>query len=197
MCGHATLASAWVLFNRLGWAHESIRFETLSGTLTAARDGESLIMDFPAWPLEPLAEMPAGVVEGLGTSPVEVLGVATRDNLFAVYDTESEVRAIDPDFRRLAALHPAGVVITAPGDECDFVSRYFVPSYGIDEDPVTGSIHCGLTPYWSRRLATDSLYARQVSRRAGELWCTMAGDRVLIRGYAALFLEGQISVPDF
>ena len=195
LCGHATLATAWVLFNALDYASESIRFETLSGPLTVTRAGERLSMDFPAWTLDRLDTLPTGLAEALGREPVEVLGVSTRDNLFAVFDSERDVRALKPDMRGLAALHPAGVVATAPGDTSDIASRYFVPSYGIDEDPVTGSIHCGLTPYWCERMDTDRLHARQVSAREGDLWCRLLGTRVAIEGHAVGFLEGRIALP--
>jgi PhzF family phenazine biosynthesis protein len=194
LCGHATLASAFVVLNILDPAREQVRFETRrSGALTVQRDGDRLSMDFPALPpwlcAQPLAELMRGLG---GTTPNSVLQI--EDNYFAVYDSEAAIRAVAPDFAILEKLHPAGVAITAPGQSSDFVSRYFAPSYGVPEDPVTGSIHCSLTPYWAQRLGKTYLHARQVSARGGELWCEMAGDRVIIRGNAVLTLQGSLLI---
>jgi predicted PhzF superfamily epimerase YddE/YHI9 len=135
---------------------------------------------------------PAALIDGLGKAPVAVMQI--EDNYFAIYESEEEVRRICPDFRLLERLHPAGVAITAPGDDADFVSRYFAPSYGIPEDPVTGSTHCSLAPYWAQRLGKTSLHARQVSERGGELWCEVRGGRVILKGDAVLTLRGELLI---
>ncbi len=195
LCGHATLASAYVLLNELHADREPVRFETLSGTLLVRRDAvhaERLVMDFPTWRLDPVQAPPAALLEGLGVSPGAVLSPASADNFFVVLDSETAVRGVTPDFELLASLHPAGVVVTGPGRHSDCASRYFVPSYGIPEDPGTGSIHCGLTPYWAERLGRDRIHARQVSPRGAELFCEYRGERVSIAGCAVKYLSGHI-----
>jgi predicted PhzF superfamily epimerase YddE/YHI9 len=171
-----------------------VRFETrFSGALTVARDGDLLAMDFPALPPWTSAAKPAALVEGLGRAPAALVQI--EDNYFAVYESAEEVRSIRPDLRLLGQLHPAGVAITAPGDDdADFVSRYFAPSYGIPEDPVTGSTHCSLAPYWAERLGKTSLHARQISERGGELWCEVRGERVILKGSAVLTLRGELLI---
>ncbi len=196
LCGHATLASAFVVFHELDPERTEVRFDSLSGELIVRRTEDRLIMDFPSWSLEPVASIPDALLEGLGREPREVLKTATNDNYFAVYESESQVRDIEPDFARLATLHPAGVVITAPGVESDCASRYFAPSWGIPEDPATGSIHCGLTPYWAERLGKSEIFARQVSNRGAELHCELRGDRVLIGGQAIQYLQGWIELVE-
>ena len=192
LCGHATLASAFVLFTILETQAETVRFLTRSGLLTVWRENDLLAMDFPALPSWACPEPPRDLVEGLGTEVNRAKVLQIKDNYFVVYESEDEVRSVRPDFARLEKLHPAGVAITAPGKDADFVSRYFAPSYGIPEDPVTGSTHCSLAPYWSERLGKSILHARQVSQRGGELWCEVAGDRVLIKGKAVLTLQGSL-----
>ncbi|MGA7402428.1 MAG: PhzF family phenazine biosynthesis protein, partial [Candidatus Sulfotelmatobacter sp.] len=135
---------------------------------------------------------PTALMNGLGENPAKVVQI--EDNYFAVYETEEEVKRIKPDLRLLEKVHPFGVAITAPGSDCDFVSRYFAPSYGIPEDPVTGSTHCSLAPYWAERLGKTSLHARQVSERGGELWCEVKGDRVILKGNAVLTLRGELLI---
>ena len=132
------------------------------------------------------------MIDGLGAVPAEVVQI--EDNYFAVYDSQEEIRRIRPDFRLLEKLHPSGVAITAPGENSDFVSRYFVPSYGIPEDPVTGSTHCSLAPYWAQRLGKTSLHARQISERGGELWCEVTPQRVILKGNAVLTLRGELLI---
>ena len=149
-------------------------------------------MDFPTLAPWVCAVPPASMIEGLGKTPAAVVQV--EDNYFAIYNSEETVRNIRPNFPLLETLHPAGVAITAPGENCDFVSRYFVPSYGIPEDPVTGSTHCSLAPYWARRLGKTRLLARQVSERGGELWCELRGERVVIQGNAVLTLQGTLLI---
>lgn len=193
LCGHATLASAFVVFNILDPARDSVRFETrYRGSLTVSRSGKLLSMDFPALPPWACPNPPVALVEGLRMTPVAVVQI--EDNYFAIYDSEEDVRCIRPDFRVLETLHPAGVAITAPGEKADFVSRYFAPSYGIPEDPVTGSTHCSLTPYWAQRLGKMRLHARQLSQRGGELWCEMRGERVTLQGNAVLVLRGELLI---
>lgn len=190
LCGHATLASAFVIFNFLEPSRNTVKFETLSGSLEVSRQDELLTMNFPN--LEPIVckNSPSLLIEGLGKSPQEVL--LTEDNYFALLESENEVRAVQPNLSILEQLHPYGVVVTAPGKDVDFVSRYFAPSYGIPEDPVTGSIHCTLIPYWADRLGKSELHARQVSSRGGELFCKFLKDRVAISGRAVRYFDGYI-----
>lgn len=193
LCGHATLASAFVIMQIVAPGSNFVRFQTRSsGTLTVRRDGELLAMDFPSLIPWPCLAPPTTLLEGLRIPPLSVLQI--EDNYFAVYEREEDIRRIRPDLRLLEQLHPAGVAVTARGDDCDFVSRYFVPSYGIPEDPVTGSTHCSLVPYWSQRLGKSTLHARQVSERGGELWCELKGERVLIKGRVVLTLRGELQI---
>jgi len=190
LCGHATLASAHVLYHH-GLARTSpIVFRYKAGTLSVARDGDLLAMDFPARPPEPAAADPALAV-ALGSKPREVQ--RSRD-LVAVFDTQEAVEALQPDFAALKRLDTFAVAVTAPGRECDFVSRFFAPRAGVPEDPATGSSHCTLVPYWSRRLGKKRLHAVQVSRRRGEFFCDDKGERVTIAGRAVEYLRGQITV---
>ncbi len=205
LCGHATLASAFVLLTILEPQRESVRFETRSGPLTVRREGDLLSMDFPALPPWRCETPPRELLTGLGFGshhisvlqiPVLTPVLQVKDNYFVVYGSEDDVRRLRPDLRELEKLHPAGVAVTAPGMSTDFVSRYFAPSYGIPEDPVTGSTHCSLAPYWAERLGKNALHARQVSERGGELWCEVAADRVVIKGRAVLTLQGSLLIGD-
>ncbi len=191
LCGHATLAAAFVLFTERGVNTNAIRFHSRSGLLTVSRDGAVLTLDFPSRPAIHCTA-PEALVRGLGAKPGEVL--KARDYL-AVFASETEVRALKPDFAALRTLDCLGIIATAPGNDCDFVSRFFAPGAGVDEDPVTGSAHCTLIPYWSRRLGKPALLARQVSTRGGELVCRDAGERVCIGGRATTYLRGQIQIP--
>jgi predicted PhzF superfamily epimerase YddE/YHI9 len=191
LCGHATLASAFVILRLLEPARERVEFDTRSGQLTVTRRGERLAMDFPAKPPLP-CEPPPGLLEALGGEPLEVL---KADYYLVIYETEAAVRALRPDFAALRAASGTGVIVAAPGERADFVSRFFAPAYGIDEDPVTGSAHSTLIPFYAQRLGKWSLEARQVSARGGELYCELQGDRVLIAGEAVLYLEGTIRLP--
>lgn len=203
LCGHATLASAFVVFEHLAPDLEEVAFTTMSGRLTVRRDGRSdggavrLSMDFPAIGSERLdpADVPDALVAGLPATPVEVRMTADDWNYVAVFGEREAVATLRPDFALLETLHPHGVSVTAPGREVDFVSRYFVPSYGIPEDPVTGSIHCALAPYWAERLDRTELAAEQLSKRGGRLDLSVAGDRVHLRGSAVTYLTGEIRVP--
>lgn len=190
LCGHATLAAAHVLFQHLAPGMEQVEFASRSGPLGVAREDDWLVMDFPSRPPRSFAPPPA-LAEALGAAPREVL--ASRDWV-AVFDSEEQVRALRPDMARLAALDVFAVTPTAPGKDVDFVSRFFAPRAGVPEDPVTGSAHCSLVPYWAKRLGKTRLMARQVSARGGELRCEEKGARVLIAGRAVLYLEGIITV---
>jgi PhzF family phenazine biosynthesis protein len=189
LCGHATLAAAYVVLNYLQPDLESVRFETVSGQLVVARDGDRLAMDFPA---RPPTQVPVSedFSDALGEAPSEVH--LSRD-ILAVYDDEASVRHLSPDQAKLLALDDGlGVIATARGGSVDFVSRFFAPKVGIAEDPVTGSAHCTLVPFWAERLGKAELMAHQVSRRGGELHCEHRGDRVIISGQCTLFLTGTI-----
>ncbi|MGB5626548.1 MAG: PhzF family phenazine biosynthesis protein [Woeseiaceae bacterium] len=189
LCGHATLAAGYVILNHLQPDLDAVAFETLSGRLIVTRDGDRLSMDFPARAPTPVAVSQA-LIDALGEAPSEVH--ASRD-ILAVYDDEARVRALSPDQARLLALDEGlGVIATARGDAVDFVSRFFVPKAGIAEDPVTGSAHCTLVPFWAERLGKLQLVAHQVSPRGGELHCEHRGDRVIMSGQCTLFLTGSI-----
>jgi predicted PhzF superfamily epimerase YddE/YHI9 len=193
LVGHATLAAAFVLFERMVPATTEILFSSRSGPLVVRRDGRRLAMDFPARIAAPCA-VPPGLVEGLGATPLEMH--AARHYL-AVFGSESEVRALSPHMDRLAALDRAAVIVTAPGGPGDFVSRFFAPANGVPEDPVSGVSHCTLIPYWSHRLGKTTLHGRQVSRRGGDLYCEDRGERVIIAGSAVLVMEGTIDAGSF
>lgn len=188
LCGHATLASAFVLFSHLDYAGSEIVFDTRSGQLKVRRDKDFLSMNFPSQPATPCA-CPEHLALGLGRQPEAVL---CAEDYLAVLDSPADVLALRPDMECLKQLDRRAVIVTAPGDTEDFVSRVFGPKIGIEEDPVTGSSHCTLAPYWAARLGKNKLHARQVSRRGGELFCALAGDRVVIAGQAVTFLLGEI-----
>jgi PhzF family phenazine biosynthesis protein len=193
LCGHATLAAAWVLLEEQLAAGDEVRFTTRrSGPLVVRRDGQRLALDFPAAPPEPAA-CTSVLVEALGARPREV---HQGQYLLAVFDGEREIRALRPDQAALAALDALAVSVTASGDEVDFVSRLFAPRAGVPEDPVTGSAHCTLVPYWSARLGRSVLVAHQVSARGGELFCEDRGERVIIAGSVTPYLRGTITIPD-
>ena len=190
LCGHATLASAWVVMNRLDTALSRVVFHSRSGELPVSRDGERLVLDFPAATIAPAAQ-PKPISTALGGQPEAVF---EGFQWLVVYASEQEVHALAPDMDALLATGIHGVIATAPGEDCDFVSRFFAPVDGIAEDPVTGSAHTVLAPFWAQRLGRDSLHARQISKRGGELWCELAGERVLIAGQAQSYLEGSIEI---
>ncbi|MBS1792305.1 MAG: PhzF family phenazine biosynthesis protein [Acidobacteria bacterium] len=191
LCGHATLASAFVIFELLKAEESVVKFRShKSGELRVEKDGDVLTLDFPSRPVAP-AEAPAGLIEALGKAPKEIH--KARD-YFLVYETEREVLDIAPDFTALLKIDAHGFIVTAPGDSSDFVSRFFAPEVGVFEDPVTGSAHCSLIPFWAERLGKNELFARQVSARGGELFCRLEGDRVKIGGNAVLYLKGEIYV---
>ena len=190
LCGHATLASAFVIATYLDPDARHMMFRTRSGQLVVTRDGERLTMDFPALAPRPV-ERAAAVTEALGFAPQAVLAA---DKLMAVLESEAEVRAAAPRLDLVASWPEDGLIITAPGEASDFVSRYFAPQGGIPEDPVTGSAHCVLTPYWAECLGKTTLTARQVSARGGALEVALAGERVMITGRVLPYLEGIIHV---
>jgi PhzF family phenazine biosynthesis protein len=191
LCGHATLASAFVLAECMGLSEHKVVFASRSGVLEVLRDGDRYTLDFPSRPGSPIPVSPE-LTTALGPEPLEVL--AARDVL-AVLENEEQVRSLRPDMKALQQIDTFAVIATAPGNDSDFVSRFFAPSQGIPEDPVTGSAHCTLTPYWSRRLGKQSMFARQISARGGELWVEDRGDRVRISGQGRLYLTGFIHVP--
>jgi PhzF family phenazine biosynthesis protein len=191
LCGHATLASAWVVFHRLEPGRREVTFASNSGQLHVVAEAERFALDFPSRPPEAADASRAAVAQALGREPVALL--VSRDYL-ALFESEGDVRALRPEMAAIAALDRLGVIATAAGSDCDFVSRFFAPSVGVPEDPVTGSAHCTLVPFWAERLGKTNLFARQVSARGGELWCELRGERVSIAGEAALYLEGTIEV---
>jgi PhzF family phenazine biosynthesis protein len=191
LCGHATLAPAHVIFRHLGYRGSTIRFQTRSGELTVRRSEDLLTLDFPARPAT-ICDTPSDLCDGLGVTPA--ITAKARDYL-AVFETEEAVRNLQPDMAALMRLDCLGIIATAPGEHCDFVSRFFAPRAGVPEDPVTGSAHCTLIPYWAGRLGRSTLHARQVSRRGGELFCEHRGERVGIGGRAVTYSSGFLHVP--
>lgn len=189
LCGHATLAAAFIILNDLTPSGNSVRFETKSGTLVVTREGDLFSLDFPARPPAECDPVSAELVPALGGHPEAIL--TARDYL-VVYASEDEVRALQPNMNVLKHVDRFGVIVTAPGKQVDFVSRFFAPAQGVPEDPVTGSAHCTLIPYWAKRLGKKKLHAHQVSPRGGELWCEDRGERVTISGKAVRYLEGSI-----
>lgn len=190
LCGHATLASSHVIFEHLGFDGGTIRFETRSGELKVSRNGDRLLMNFPVAELNEAA-VPDFLSDASG-EPAQDLYRDT-DYLYVV-ESEEQVRNLDPDIPALLEADVRGVIVTAPSNEYDFVSRFFCPAVGVDEDPVTGSAHTMLTPYWSRRLEKDELVGRQVSRRGGTVYCWQKGERVELGGSACTYLEGKITI---
>lgn len=191
LCGHATLASAFVIFEILKLETDKIKFHShKSGELLVEKNGDRLTLDFPSRPVSPV-EIPEGLIEAIGKEPKEVL--KARD-YFLVYETEQDVLDIKPDFTKLLKIDAHGFIVTAKGDNSDFVSRFFAPEVGVFEDPVTGSAHCNLIPFWAERLGKNEMFARQISARGGELFCELKGNRVKIGGNAVLYLKGEIYV---
>jgi len=190
LCGHATLASAFVLFECLGFAGERIRFTSKSGALSVSTEGDQLVLDFPTRPPRP-CDIPDVLVEAFGVVPAECL---KHDDYLLIFDDQEDVVQAAPRMDLLARLDCRGIIISAVGTEHDFVSRFFAPRVGVPEDPVTGSAHTVLTPYWAGRLGKQRLRARQVSARGGDLDCTLRGERVLIAGHAVKYLEGTLEV---
>jgi predicted PhzF superfamily epimerase YddE/YHI9 len=192
LCGHATLASAFVLFEEFKISEERVTFHTKSGELAVAKRGDQLVLNFPARDPGPIEPDPRLVPALGGPKPREIL--AARDYVIR-YETAEEVLSLRPNGEALKEVDRFGFIVTAPGIDCDFVSRFFAPAKGVPEDPVTGSAHCSLVPFWARRLGKNTLHARQVSHRGGELFCKLTeNNRVEIGGYATLFLKGTITL---
>jgi PhzF family phenazine biosynthesis protein len=192
LCGHATLAAAYVILElRKETDLTSVAFDSRSGELVVARETDFYVLDFPSrYP--PESGEDRVLFDALGARPI---AFHRTGDCFCVFENEDQVRSLAPDMGKLAKVDCRGTIVTAPGKDCDFVSRFFAPRAGISEDPVTGSAHTNLIPYWSRRLGKKKLFARQISRRGGELWCEDRGNRVGIGGRAVKYLQGQIAVP--
>jgi PhzF family phenazine biosynthesis protein len=192
LCGHATMASAKVLFEYFpDISGNEIIFSSKSGVLKVTKLSDDICLNFPAdYPLP--QKMDAAISDALGESPLKIL--KGSDDFLAVFETEQQIRAMSPDFMKLSKINSRGVVITAPGDNVDFVSRCFFPQTGVDEDPVTGSAHTMLIPYWAKQLGKMGLKARQLSTRGGSLVCKLENDRVLISGKSVIYFEGIISI---
>lgn len=193
LCGHATLASAHILYSELGEDADILAFETLSGELQVSRRGSQLLLNFPAMFAAPQSEWPPSLIDGLKQQPLALMLDHRGRNYYAFYKTEADIRSLQPDMGLLAQL-PYGVVVTAPGDTANFVSRYFAPGLGIPEDPVTGSIHCVLVPYWSEQLGIEECLAHQVSARGGVLHCRLLGQRVEIAGAGVTVIRGSFEL---
>jgi PhzF family phenazine biosynthesis protein len=190
LCGHATLASGSLILDHLEKDLQVVKFDTRSGELIVTRLESGFEMDFPAQPPGP-CDVPGALVEALGVEPIEILAAA---DFFVVLGSEDEVVSVSPNFERLKTIPLRGVIVTALGKEVDFVSRFFGPRFGINEDPVTGSAHCALAPYWSAKLGTDILVGRQLSKRGGSISCRVIGERVLLSGQCAMYLKGEITI---
>lgn len=188
LCGHATLAAAHVIFEILSYNKKQIVFETRSGDLVVESADGLLTMNFPL-SMPSSCPIPDGLVEGLGHTPVDVLAA---EDYIAVFDNEEIVRSLLPNLSKLQELDRRGVIVTAPGREVDFVSRFFAPKLGVPEDPVTGSAHCELAPYWAARIGKNSMQARQVSKRGGNLRCLVQDNRVILSGSAVTFMTAEI-----
>jgi PhzF family phenazine biosynthesis protein len=189
LCGHATLASAHVIFKYLKESAERISFSSRSGTLHVRRESEFLYLDFPSDPPQAVEQV-QDLIEGLGTQPIEIY--KGREDFLAIYDSDEIITTMKPDMEKLSRVQARGVIVSAPGGGVDFVSRFFAPQSGIPEDPVTGSAHTVLIPYWSKKLDKQSMHARQLSKRGGELICKNLGERVEIGGQAMTYLIGEI-----
>ena len=192
LCGHATLATAYVLFHILGYEKEKIEFDSRSGMLVVTRDDDWLVMDFPAQPPVP-CNIPEEIVRAFNAAPVECL---MSEDLIVVFGHEKDVESASPDFELLKKVNLRGVAITAKSTQYDFVARFFAPKYGIPEDPVTGSAYTQLAPYWAAKTGLKNFSVKQLSSRGGELSCELADDRVLISGKAVEYMRGKIKIAD-
>lgn len=193
LCGHATLATAHVLYNHLNTKDEQLIFSSRSGPLKVTRDTKRIILNFPVDDLEPVMP-PEGLIEAIGRE--SLFCYKGKDDYLLVYEKQADIRDLVPDFSLLMDVEARGIIVSAPGEWTDFVSRFFCPRVGINEDPVTGSAHTSLIPYWSRQLAKTELTARQLSDRGGELYCRHRGNRVEIGGEAITYLIGEIHLPE-
>ena len=193
LCGHATLAAAHVIFSELNYSKNTIKFSTLkAGNLNVSKENNFYTLDFPSRPATP-TQLPEGLLSAIGGQKTPIKVLASRD-IMLVYEKEADILALNPDFNALAKIDLLGVIVTAKGDNSDFVSRFFAPSAGVNEDPVTGSAHCNLIPYWANQLQKNKLHAFQLSLRGGELFCELKGDRVLMSGHAITYLKGDIYI---
>jgi PhzF family phenazine biosynthesis protein len=192
LCGHATLAAAHILFNLGATEANELVFHSKSGPLKVTRNGDTLTLDFPALPFELVSHVPRGIFEGLGITAAPVY--KSSFDYMVILPSQKTIEGLLPDFKELAQVDARGVIATAPGDEVDFVSRCFFPQSGIDEDPVTGSAHTAMVPYWSQQLGKIKMKAIQLSKRRGYLDCELAGDRVLMSGKAVTYLTGEINI---
>ncbi|MEQ8360578.1 MAG: PhzF family phenazine biosynthesis protein [Cytophagales bacterium] len=190
LCGHATLASAHVIINYLNNNSKTLRFSSKSSELNVRKEKDGLVLNFPAKSFN-IAKLPDGLFEGLGALPIELY---KNDDYMMILDSEKEVRDINPDFNLLNKVDTRGIIVTAKGDKVDFISRFFAPRVGINEDPVTGSAHTMLIPYWSKRLHKKEMSAQQISARGGHLHCVDLGERVEIKGTAVTYLVGEIKI---
>jgi PhzF family phenazine biosynthesis protein len=190
LCGHATLASAYVLFNILGYKRDKIEFDSRSGLLLVTKDRERIVMDFPAQP-PVLCDIPKEIGEAFDIAPIECL---KSEDYIVVFERENDIESADPDFEQLTKLDLRGVIITAKSSRYDFIARFFAPKYGIFEDPVTGSAYTQLAPYWASKMVSKRFSVKQVSSRGGELTCEIVDGRVLISGKAIKYLEGKINI---
>lgn len=190
LCGHATLASAFVLFNYLSYTKKAVEFDSLSGVLRVTQEGDTLQLDFPNQAPTPCA-LPDQLIASLGVTPEACF---ESEDLMVLLENDTQLKAINPDFQLLIQLPLRGVIVTAPSADYDFVARFFAPKYGIPEDPVTGSAYTQLAPFWAERLSKTRLKAKQLSARGGELTCTVEDDRVLIAGRAVLYCKGEIFI---
>jgi len=191
LCGHATLGSAFILYNKMGYKNDKIVFHSKSGPLTVTRNDKHILMDFPSWKPERISDYPEELLQSLGDP--SILGVYLNREYIIELENEDAVKKIDPDF---TVMKKAGkmVIVTAAGDKVDFVSRFFGPTAGIDEDPVTGSAHSQLIPFWSEKLGKDKMQAKQLSKRGGDIYCEQKGERVIMGGNCVFYLEGQITI---
>ena len=190
LCGHATLGSAYVLFNILGYKNQAIQFDSKSGILVVTKQDDWLTLDFPKQP-PVYCETPKEIVEAFNKEPIECM---MSEDIIAVFENEIDIESANPNFEQLKKLDSRGVIITAKSMRYDFVARFFEPKYGIPEDPVTGSAYTQLAPYWASKLGKQKFKAKQLSSRGGELYCEILGDRVLISGKATKYMEGKITI---
>jgi PhzF family phenazine biosynthesis protein len=191
LCGHATLASAYVIFELLKWKKKKIVFNTKSGLLTITKKKEMLAMDFPSWPPERITEYPDALLASLGNP--EIAGVYKNREYLVELINEEAVKRCNPDFSLMRKVDRM-IIITAPGKEVDFISRFFAPNSGIDEDPVTGSAHSQLIPFWSDKLGKKKMIAKQLSQRGGTVYCEQKGERVIMGGQCVFYMKGEIEI---
>lgn len=191
LCGHATLASAHVIYEHLGFKESQIKFMSKSGELLVKKKDDFLEMNFPSQSLTETS-IPSGFLDGFNIKPQEIKKAG--EDFFLIFDSQAQIEDLEPNFALLKKIKSRGIICTAEGSKADFVSRFFAPAAGIDEDPVTGSAHTSLIPFWAKKLNKTSLYAEQISKRKGELHCQFEGDRVLIAGKAVSYLQGKIKI---